>query len=108
MTAGSKYPPHDYRNRKKSAVIGFHVTPEERELLRERVYLSGKTQQDYMLQSALCHKIVVVGNEHLRRRIIEELERLKPFLIRTEEGGKENEVIMKELRTIYEFTDKWE
>ncbi|MGI6736024.1 MAG: hypothetical protein ACOX41_01765 [Anaerovoracaceae bacterium] len=44
----------------------------------------------------------------MRRRIIEELERLEPFLVRIAEGETGNEVIMKELRTISEFTDKWE
>lgn len=88
--------------------IGFRVSPEERDELYKRINLTGRMIQEYMLQSALCQKIVVVGNEHLRQRIIERLKELEPLLEDIAKGNQENEAVMEELRTIYEITETWE
>ena len=60
-------------NRKKSITIGFRVTPKERDELYKRIHLSGRTIQEYMLQSALCQQVVVVGNSRLQQEIQERL-----------------------------------
>ena len=60
-------------NRKKSITIGFRVTPNERDELYKRIHLSGRTIQEYMLQSALCQQVVVVGNSRLQKEIQERL-----------------------------------
>ena len=41
-------------NRQESITIGFRVTPQERDELNNRIQLTGRTIQEYMLQSALC------------------------------------------------------
>jgi len=61
-----------------------------------------------MTQSGLYQKIVVVGNEALRRRIIERLEEIVPYLHEIEKYENLDPLVMAELRTIFEITETWE
>lgn len=101
-------PLRNEKNRRRNQLVNFHLTPEDKEEIYRRVELSGRTLQDFMTQSALCQKIVVVGNEKLRERIIDRLEELEPLLHEIAEGKCDNEMVMAELRIIYEITETWE
>ena len=61
-----------------------------------------------MTQSGLHQKIVVVGNEALRKRIIESLQEIIPYLREIEQYENLDPVVMAELRTIFEITETWE
>ncbi len=50
------------KNRKKSACVNFRVTPEEKEIIFNRIRLSGLNIQDYVAQSCMYNQISVVGN----------------------------------------------
>ena len=95
-------------NRKKSITIGFRVTPQERDELYKRINLSGRTIQEYMLQSALCQQVVVVGNSRLQQEIQERLKEIEPKLDLIARGEHVEEAVMEELRTIYEIAQTWE
>lgn len=101
-------PLRNYKNRKRYITVGFRVSPEQRDELYKRIHLTGRSIQDYMLQSGLNQQIVVVGNERLRRRIIERLEVLEPKLDEIAKGHPDEENVMTELRMIYEITETWE
>lgn len=101
-------PLRNYKNRKRYLSVGFHLTPEQHDELYKRIHLSGRTVQDFMVQSGLHQKIVVVGNERLRKRIIERLQVLGPKLDEIAEGHSDDENVLTELRTIYEITKTWE
>ena len=106
-TFGRK-PRNNTGNRKKYITVAFHIAPEQHEELYNRIRLSGRRVQDYMTQSGLYQKIVVVGNETLRRRIIERLEEIVPYLHEIEKYENLDPVVMAELRTIFEITETWE
>ena len=101
-------PLRNYKNRKRYITVGFRVSPEQRDELYKRIHLTGRSIQDYMLQSGLSLQIVVVGNERLCRRIIERLEVLEPKLNEIAKGHSDDENVLTELRTIYEITKTWE
>ena len=101
-------PLRNEKNRKRNQLLNFHLTPEDKEEIYKRVKLSGRTLQDFMTQSTLCQKIVVVGNERLRERIIDRLKVLEPLLHEIAEGKCDNELVMAELRMIYEIAETWE
>lgn len=101
-------PLRDYKNRKRYITIGFRVSPEQRDELYKRIKLTGRTIQDYMLQSGLQQQIIVVGNPQLRERIIAELQQIVPLLKRIENNENIDPVVMAELRTIFEITEVWE
>ncbi|RDU23415.1 plasmid mobilization protein [Anaerosacchariphilus polymeriproducens] len=62
-------------NRKRSLIVNFRMSPLERQILDERIKLSGLLKQDYMIQSSLYQKVVTVGNirvfQEMKKQIIE-------------------------------------
>ena len=106
-TFGRK-PRNNPQKRGKYITVAFHIAPKQHEELYNRIRLSGRRVQDYMTQSGLYQKIIVVGNEALRRRIIESLEEIVPYLHEIEKYENLDPVVMAELRTIFEITETWE
>lgn len=62
MLRNTKLKKKDEKNRKKSACVNFRVTPEEKEIIFNRIRLSGLKIQDYVAQSCMYNQISVVGN----------------------------------------------
>lgn len=52
----------DSKGRWRSVTVGFRMSPEENELLNNKVYLSGLTKQDYIISCILEKEIVVQGS----------------------------------------------
>lgn len=52
----------DSKNRLRSVVVGFRMSPEEAELLNSLVKVSGLNKQDYLINRALQHDVIVNGN----------------------------------------------
>lgn len=55
----------DERRRKRNVIVNFRMSPEERTELEQRIMVSGKSKQDYMIQSSLEHKIEVIANRKM-------------------------------------------
>lgn len=52
----------DAKNRLRSVVVGFRMSPEEAELLNSLVKVSGLNKQDYLINRALQRDVIVNGN----------------------------------------------
>lgn len=52
----------DNKNRLRSVVVGFRMSPEEAELLNNLVKVSGLNKQDYLINRALQRDVIVNGN----------------------------------------------
>ena len=52
----------DGKNRLRSVVTGFRMSPEEAELLNSLVKVSGLNKQDYLINRALQRDVIVYGN----------------------------------------------
>ncbi len=52
----------DNKNRLRSVVVGFRMSPEEAELLNSLVKVSGLNKQDYLINRALQRDVIVNGN----------------------------------------------
>lgn len=50
------------KNRKRSVIMNFRVTPEEKQLIDERIALSGLPRADYFIQSCMQQKVITYGN----------------------------------------------
>ena len=50
------------KNRKRSVIVNFRVTPEEKQLVDERIALSGLPKAEFFIQSCMHQKIVTFGN----------------------------------------------
>lgn len=101
-------PLRDNKNRKRRITVGFRISQEQHDELYKRIHLSGRKVQDFMLQRGLHQQIVVVGNERLRRIIIERVEVLEPKLDEIAKGHPDDENVLKEIRIIHEITKTWE
>ncbi len=78
-----------------------HTT--ERMELDERVALSGKCKQEYMIQSSLRQKLVVVGDQRLFEKVEARLDRIEDELKRVVSTGAVNVEKVARLRTIVEI-----
>lgn len=74
---------YDGQGRWRSKSVGFHMSPEEKELLDATVRVSGLSKQDYIISKLLNREIVIQGNPKIfislkreMERIIAELERM--------------------------------
>lgn len=52
----------DTKNRLRSVVVGFRMSPEEAYLLNGLVKVSGLNKQDYLINRALQRDVIVNGN----------------------------------------------
>lgn len=96
----------DYE-RKRNVIINFRLSPEERTELETRIDLSGRPKQDYMIQSSLCQKIVVLGNKRLFEKVQQRLDKIEPQLHKMIESENIEPEAMTELRIIFEIMDGW-
>lgn len=93
------------KNRKRSLIVNFRMSPEERKGLDERIYLSGLKKQDYMIRSVLHQRIVVVGNQRMFEKFVAELEKIRTELKRINENSEMKVDMLIPLRTICEILE---
>lgn len=109
------------KNRKRSVIVNFRVTPEEKRFIDERIALSGLPRAEFFIQSCMHQKIVTFGNvktfdairkkllvidEHLQTvpkseeldiGVLESLRMILEMFDGLEREGNENEQINKKL-----------
>ena len=50
------------KNLKSSVIVNFRVTPEEKQLIDERIALSGLPRAEFFIQSCMYQKVITFGN----------------------------------------------
>ena len=74
------------KNRKRSMIMNFRVTPEEKELIEARIRLSGLSKETFFIESCLYQAIFVKGNVKTfdaiwkSMKAIESMDELKDIL----------------------------
>lgn len=92
----------DEKNRKKSACVNFRVTLEEKEIIFNRIRLSGLKIQDYVAQSCMYNQISVVGNIKTFDAIRNEMKTIDEHLMSLKSV---DELELENLRIILEILD---
>ncbi|MFR2381814.1 plasmid mobilization protein [Thomasclavelia spiroformis] len=64
---------NDFQGRFRNVVIGFRVSPEEKDVIDRLVVLSGLTRQDYLIRCTSNVNIVIEGNPYVYRSLQNEL-----------------------------------
>ena len=72
----------DEHNRKRDIIINFRMSPEERAELEQRILISGKKKQDYMIQSSLEQKLEIVANRKMLMDIQHRMDEIETELKR--------------------------
>ena len=93
------------KKRKRSVIVNFRVTPDEKKLLDNRIEISGMQRQDYFIKSCLYQKIITYGNirtfDVMRKKVVEINKHLN-LISKSEELDLE---ILESLRMILEMLD---
>ena len=61
-----------------------------------------------MTQAGITSKVIVVGNESLRKRIEDMLRDIVPELKKWETAEDVDPVVVQDLKMIFEMTETWE
>lgn len=72
----------DEHNRKRDIIVNFKMSLEERAELEQRILMSGKKKQDYMIQSSLEQKLEIVANRKMLMNIQERMDIIETELER--------------------------
>ena len=64
--------------------------------------------EDYMAQAGITSKVIVLGNESLRKRIEDMLRDIVPELRKWETADDIDPTVIQDLRMIFELTETWE
>ena len=75
-------PKKDEHNRKRDIIVNFRMSPEERAELEQRILISGKKKQDYMIQSSLEQKLEIVANRKMLMDIQHRMDEIETELKR--------------------------
>ena len=92
----------DKKNRWRSKIVSFRMSPEEAEQLNTNVRLSGLNKQDYLISRVLQREITVIGNPRVYKALKNELARVLTELQRI--GGTDVSEELLETIELITFT----
>lgn len=93
------------KNRKRSVIVNFRVTPEEKQLIDERIALSGLARAEFFINSCMHQKIVTFGNVRTFDEIKRKLARIDRHLQQIEKSEELDIEVLESLRMILEMLD---
>ena len=91
------------KNRKRSVIVNFRVTPEEKELIDERIALSGLPRAEFFIQSCMQQKVITFGNVKTFDAIRKKLLVIDEHLQVVEKSEELDLEILESLRMILEM-----
>ena len=95
----------DEKKRKRNIIMNFRVSPEEKQMIEERVRLSGMAKGEYFIQSCMYQKISVLGNIRTFDAIKESVSKLDRKLMELQSVKELDEVTLESLRMVLELLD---
>lgn len=91
------------KNRKRSVIVNFRVTPEEKQLIDERIVLSGLPRAEFFIQSCMYQKVITFGNVKTFDGIKKKLLVIDEHLQAVEKSEELDLEILESLRMILEM-----
>ena len=93
------------KNRKRSVIVNFRVTPEEKQLIDERIALSGLARAEFFINSCMHQKIVTFGNVRTFDEIKRKLAGIDRHLQQIEKSEEMDIEVLESLRMVLELFD---
>ena len=93
------------KNRKRNTIVMFRVTPEEKQLLDDRIALSGLARADFFIQSCLHQKVVTFGNVKTFDVMRKKLAVVNKHLQEVSKSEELDLEVLESLRMILELFD---
>ena len=91
------------KNRKRSVIVNFRVTPEEKQLIDERIALSGLPRAEFFIQSCMYQKVITFGNVKTFDAIRKKLLVIDEHLQAVQKSEELDLEILESLRMILEM-----
>ena len=91
------------KNRKRSVIVNVRVTPEEKQLIDERIALSGLPRAEFFIQSCMQQKVITFGNVKTFDAIRKKLVVIDEHLQAVEKSEELDLEILESLRMILEM-----
>lgn len=91
------------KNRKRSVIVNFRVTPEEKQFIDERIALSGLPRAEFFIQSCMQQKVITFGNVKTFDAIRKKLLVIDEHLQAVEKSEELDLEILESLRMILEM-----
>ena len=93
------------KNRKRSVIVNFRVTPEEKQFIDERIVLSGLARAEFFINSCMRQKIVTFGNVRTFGEIKRKLAGIDRHLQQIEKSEELDIEVLESLRMVLEMFD---
>ena len=91
------------KNRKRSVIVNYRVTPEEKQLIDERIALSGLPRAEFFIQSCMYQKVITFGNVKTFDAIRKKMLVIDEHLQAVEKSEELDLEILESLRMILEM-----
>lgn len=91
------------KNRKRSVIVNFRVTQEEKQLIDERIALSGLPRAEFFIQSCMNQKVITFGNVKIFDAIRKKLLVIDEHLQAVQKSEELDLEILESLRMILEM-----
>ena len=91
------------KNRKRSVIVNFRVTQEEKQLIDERIALSGLPRAEFFIQSCMYQKVITFGNVKTFDAIRKKLLVIDEHLQAVQKSEELDLEILESLRMILEM-----
>lgn len=105
LVSGTRKKKKVEKNRVRNIILNFRVSQHEKELIDNRIRLSGLARGDFFIQSCTRQKIVTTGNIKTFDAIRESVKKIDGHLQEIHMAEELDEGILEELRTILELLD---
>ena len=93
------------KNRKRNVIMNFRVSSEEKQLIDERIMLSGLLRSEYFINSCLEQEIQVTGNIRTFDAIKKRMEQIDKHLCNISMSEELDFEILESLWTVLELLD---
>lgn len=105
LISGARPKKKNEKNRKRSVIVNFRVTPEEKQLIDERIALSGLARAEFFINSCMHQKIVTFGNVRTFDEIKRKLAGIDRHLQQIEKSEELDIEVLESLRMVLELFD---
>lgn len=94
------------KNRVRSVIMNFRVSPKEKELIETRIKLTGMSKSEFFIESCLYQKILVKGNIKTFSEIRDKIEEIAMSIDINRKIGYLEPELLESFKTILEILDR--
>ena len=94
------------KNRKRSVIVNFRVTPKEKKFIDDRIVLSGLPRAEFFIQSCMHQSVITFGNVKTFDAIKKKLLMIDEHLQTVSKSEELDIEVLESLRMILEIDRK--